>query len=191
MPGNVGTDPVPHATELPGEHPAPQAAFCTHVPRVSVIGAGACDEAVQAAAFALGQGLARLGVLVVTGGLGGVMAAVCAGAKACGGSTLGIVPGICPKEANKYVDIAIATGLSHMRNALVVMNGDLVVAVEGGWGTLSEFAFARKMGKVVVAMGKWSTLPEALAAHSPDHAVELVREQLALLLPDWAPPHAW
>lgn len=161
------------------------------MPRVSVIGAGTCDAAVHAAAFALGQGLAGLGALVVTGGLGGVMEAVCAGAKSQGGHTLGILPGVRVEDANPFVDVAVATGMSHMRNVLVVQNGDVLVAVEGGWGTLSEFAFARKMGKVVVAMGKWSTLPDALAARDPGHAVELVRKQLTILLPDWALPHAW
>ncbi|MCA1945612.1 MAG: TIGR00725 family protein [Desulfovibrio sp.] len=162
-----------------------------NLPRVSVIGAGQCDPATYAAAYALGQGLAGLGVAVVTGGLGGVMEAASAGAQSRGGLTIGMLPGTRREDANAYVEVPVVTGLSHMRNVLVVLNGDVVVAVEGGWGTLSEFAFARKMGKVVVAMGKWSTLPDAIPAQDAASAVARVRETLGSMLPDWAPPHAW
>ncbi|AGW13541.1 putative hypothetical protein CHP00725 [Megalodesulfovibrio gigas DSM 1382 = ATCC 19364] len=158
---------------------------------MSVIGPGSCDADVHAAAYALGQGLARLGVAVVTGGLGGVMEAASAGAQSQGGLTIGILPGTRLEDANVYVQVPVVTGISHMRNVLVVLNGDVIVAVEGGWGTLSEFAFARKMGKVVVAMGKWSTLPDAIPAQDPASAVAAVRRQLGAMFPDWAPPHAW
>ena len=178
--------PESAAPEMPAANATP-----VRQPRVSVIGAGSCDAGVHAVAYALGQGLARLGVAVVTGGLGGVMEAVSAGARSQGGLTIGILPGTRLEDANAYVQVPVVTGISHMRNVLVVLNGDVVVAVEGGWGTLSEFAFARKMGKVVVAMGKWNTLPDAIPAQDPASAVAAVREQLDAMFPDWAPPHAW
>lgn len=146
--------------------------------RVSVIGAGICDAATAARARSLGAGLARLGAAVVCGGLGGVMEAVCQGASEAGGQTIGILPGTDRSMANAFVQTAIATGLGTMRNFLVVCNGDVVVAVEGESGTLSELALAQKTAKTVITMGRWSTLPGVLPARDADHALELVQEVL-------------
>jgi uncharacterized protein (TIGR00725 family) len=83
------------------------------------------------------------------------MEAACRGAKAAGGLTVGILPGVNRREANPYVDIPILTGLGEARNALVVRTADAVVAVSGGYGTLSEIGFALKMGRPVVGLGTW------------------------------------
>jgi len=146
--------------------------------RVSVIGAGQCDAATQALARELGAGLAGLGAEIVCGGLGGVMEAVCRGAREAGGRTIGILPGTDRGEANAYVQTAIATGLGPMRNFLVVCNGDVAVAVEGETGTLSELALAQKTAKTVIAVGRWSGLPGVLPARDAAEALELVQDVL-------------
>ncbi|HEY1594608.1 MAG TPA: TIGR00725 family protein [Thermoleophilaceae bacterium] len=103
----------------------------------------------------LGRLLAEAGAVVVCGGLGGVMEAVCRGARSAGGLTLGILPGSDRREANPYVEVAVPTGLGEARNALVVRSADVVVAVAGGYGTLSEIAFALRDGTPVVGVGTW------------------------------------
>lgn len=110
--------------------------------RVSVVGGSEVDEPTAATAETVGRELADRGHEVVCGGLGGVMEAVCRGAVDAGGRTIGILPGTDRTTANRYVDVAIATGLGDARNALVVLNGDAAIAVNGGPGTLSEIAFA-------------------------------------------------
>ncbi|POG57132.1 TIGR00725 family protein [Haloferax marisrubri] len=110
--------------------------------RVSVVGGSVVPETVEAIAEDVGRLLAQRGHEVVCGGLGGVMEAACRGAKDAGGTTIGVLPGEDREDANPYVDIAVATGLGHARNALVVMNGDAVIAIDGGGGTLSEIGYA-------------------------------------------------
>jgi uncharacterized protein (TIGR00725 family) len=92
---------------------------------------------------------------VVCGGLGGVMEAACRGAKQAGGHTVGILPGSDRAAANPFVDTAVPTGLGEARNALVVRAADALIAVGGGYGTLSEIAFALKAGKRVVGLDSW------------------------------------
>lgn len=141
--------------------------------RAAVIGASACDATVAAMARELGALLAQKGFGVVCGGLGGVMQAVCEGADRAGGLTIGILPGDDYTRGNPFVHVSLATSLSHMRNYLVILNGDVVIAVEGGAGTLSELALAQKTGKIVIALGKWAELPGVLPARDAAHAVEL------------------
>jgi uncharacterized protein (TIGR00725 family) len=97
--------------------------------------------------------LARCGL--VCGGLGGVMEAACRGARSHGGLTVGLLPGLDREAANGWVVVAVPTGLGEARNALVVRAGDAVVAIGGGWGTLSEIALALKTGVPVVGLGTW------------------------------------
>ncbi|MDQ4048331.1 MAG: TIGR00725 family protein [Actinomycetota bacterium] len=128
-------------------------------------GEGSPDE--LAAAERVGRGLARRGAVVVCGGLGGAMEAVCRGAKAAGGATLGILPGTDRRDANPYVDVAVATGLAEGRNALVVRTADAVIAVGGAYGTLSEIALALRAGMPVVGLRTW----ELARGGDPDEAV--------------------
>jgi uncharacterized protein (TIGR00725 family) len=124
---------------------------------IAVIGPGEpADPAILAAAHAVGTGLARAGCVLVCGGLGGVMEAACRGAKQAGGRTLGLLPGTDRAAANPYIDIAVPTGLGEARNALVVRAADAVVAVGGGWGTLSEIALAMRTGVPVIALDSWT-----------------------------------
>jgi uncharacterized protein (TIGR00725 family) len=138
---------------------------------VAVVGAGdAAPEQVEAA-LTVGRLLAERGAVVVCGGLGGVMEAACRGAKDAGGATLGILPGLDREDANQYVDVAVPTGLGEARNALVVRAADAVIAVGGGYGTLSEIALALKAGKRVVGIASWE-LDDLIAVASPAEAVE-------------------
>lgn len=147
----------------------------------AVIGAGACTESQAGTAYRVGRGLADHGYVVVTGGLGGVMEAACHGAREAGGTTVGLLPGADRSAANAYVDIALPTGMGEMRNALVVRCADVVIAVGGEHGTLSEIAFALKTGVPVIGVGTWDLSsddrPDPLhRAADADTAVRLALE---------------
>ncbi len=137
--------------------------------RVAVSGAGVCDAATAALAEEVGERLARAGAVVLTGGRGGVMAAASRGAQRAGGLTVGILPGLDPAEANPYVQIPISTGLGHGRNLIVAAGAQVVIAIAGEAGTLSEIALALKVGRPVVGLQTWPL------AH-PDHPLPLFHE---------------
>ncbi|WP_435176330.1 TIGR00725 family protein [Halorussus sp. AFM4] len=141
--------------------------------RVSVIGGSTVTDERAADAEAVGRLLAERDHTVVCGGLGGVMEAACRGASEAGGRTVGILPGEDRGAANPHVDTAIATGLGHARNALVVMNGDAVVAVDGGVGTLSEVGFAGVYDRPIAGLDTHDA-PGVEAVDSPRAAVEYV-----------------
>lgn len=122
---------------------------------IGVVGSGAPLPEEAVLAEEVGSAVARAGALLVCGGLGGVMEAACRGAKSAGGTTVAILPGASRSDANPYVDVAIATGMGEMRNALLVRACDALVAVAGEFGTLSEIAFALKTGVPVVGMATW------------------------------------
>ncbi len=153
---------------------------------VAVCGWGEAIPEIVAAAEDVGAELARRGAVVVCGGLGGVMEGACRGAKEAGGTTVGILPGRDRSEANAWVDVAIATGMGELRNGLVVSCVDALISVGGGYGTLSEIAFALKAGKPVVGLGTWSiaSFPDDVPDHfenvdDPREAVRLALESAA------------
>jgi uncharacterized protein (TIGR00725 family) len=111
--------------------------------------------------------------VLVCGGLGGVMEAACRGAREAGGTTVGLLPGTDRTEANEFVDVVIPTGLGEGRNALVVRAADALIAVGGGYGTLSEIALALKAGKRVAGLGTWE-IESVDQVDSPEAAVEAV-----------------
>lgn len=124
--------------------------------QISVIGSSkATPEAIRLAEE-VGRELGKRGVTVVTGGLTGVMEAACKGAKEAGGTTIGILPGNDPAEANPYVDIAICTGIGYARNVIVVRSGRAVIAIAGAFGTLSEIAHALGDNIPVIGLNTWS-----------------------------------
>lgn len=131
---------------------------------VAVIGASRARPDDLAQAEAAGRRLAELGAIVVTGGRGGVMEAACRGAKAGGGLTVGILPGLDRSDANEFVDVALPTGLGEMRNGLVARAAQAVVAVGGAWGTLAEIAFARASGTPVFGVGSWELGEDGVVA---------------------------
>jgi uncharacterized protein (TIGR00725 family) len=125
------------------------------VPYIGVVGTGEADEQHERTAETVGAELARAGAVVVCGGLGGVMAAACRGAREAGGVTLGLLPGSDRDAANPWVSLAVPTGMGELRNGLIVRAADALVAVGGGFGTLSEIALALKLGRPVVGVGTW------------------------------------
>ncbi len=127
---------------------------------MAVLGAGADAQPVHLTlAEELGRHLAEAGAVVLCGGLGGVMEAAARGAAGAGTLVIGILPGAERLAANPYIHVAVATGLGEARNAVLVRAADACVAVGGGWGTLSEIALARRMGKPVVALATWHLEP--------------------------------
>ncbi|HSM37226.1 MAG TPA: TIGR00725 family protein [Longimicrobiales bacterium] len=149
-------------------------------PRVAVCGGSAPDGEDLRAAEAVGRAVAEAGAVLVCGGLGGAMAAACRGAADAGGTTIGVLPGADPAAANPWVAIPLATGMGEARNALVVAFADAIVAIGGAWGTLSEVALARAMGRPVVLLrpGLTDGLPLALAS-GPAEAVDAALRALA------------
>jgi uncharacterized protein (TIGR00725 family) len=153
---------------------------------ISVIGGSESDENVLQLAEAVGEEIAKRGAAVVCGGLGGVMEAACRGAKRHGGTTIGILPTDFKEHANKYVDIAVPTGMGYARNFLVAKTGDAVIAIAGSAGTLSEMAIAWFSDRPIIALvpsGGWAKrlagtkIDErrddvVLPAESPHDAVE-------------------
>ena len=130
-------------------------------------------------AEAVGRVLAEAGAILVCGGRGGVMAAACRGARAAGGLTIGVLPGNSAAEANPYVNIPIITGMGEARNIIIVRTAQAVIAVGGEFGTLSEIAFALKLGRTVVGLGTWELskggrlVRDILVASTPEEAVRL------------------
>jgi uncharacterized protein (TIGR00725 family) len=122
---------------------------------IAVIGSSNASPDLVELAEKVGQELARRGVLVVCGGLTGVMEAVCRGAKSCGGTTIGILPGRTAAEANPYVDIPIITTMGYSRNVIVAHSGQAVIAIGGAFGTLSEIAFALGDRIPVIGLQTW------------------------------------
>jgi uncharacterized protein (TIGR00725 family) len=147
----------------------------------SVAGPSVCDEETAALAREVGSGLAKAGFTVVTGGEGGAMEAASRGAREAGGMVVGVLPGTDRTRANVHADVTVATGIGHARNLAVVASGDVLVAVGGGWGTLSEIALAGVMRRPVVVLAGWRIehvreLPGAIHyAERPEEAVELAR----------------
>lgn len=139
---------------------------------VAVVGPGDASAEQRAVAEEVGRELARRGAVLVCGGLGGAMEAACRGAREEGGTTVGILPGLDRREANEFVDVALPTGLGEARNALVVRTADSLVAIGGGFGTLSEIALALKTGKPVVGLDTWDLGEGIRRAGSAAEAVE-------------------
>jgi len=143
--------------------------------RIAVIGGAKAEKKHLERATAVGRLIAERGAILVCGGLGGVMEAACRGAKEAGGLTVGIIPGSDPADANAFVDVPIATGMGYTRNALVVMNADALIAVDGEYGTLSEIAYACVQGKRIIGLDTWD-IKGLRAAQSPEEAVNLALE---------------
>jgi uncharacterized protein (TIGR00725 family) len=146
--------------------------------QISVIGSSEGEEELLRDAEAVGRGIAEAGAVLVCGGMTGVMDAVSKGASEAGGVSIAVLPSLATADANEHVTYAIATGIGHARNLAVVASCDAVIAVGGAWGTLSEIAFARTLGKPVVALDSWTLRNRAgtdlgiVEAENPDEAVK-------------------
>ena len=144
---------------------------------VSGIGGRSCNAKVEQLAQDLGKKLSKVVDYLVSGGLGGTMKAVCQGFKAGGGVTIGILPGYNKKDANSDVDIALPTGLGLARNVLVVKAADVVVALPGEAGTLSEIAYCLQFGIPVISLRSWD-IPGVIKVKTVEEAVAKVKELL-------------
>jgi uncharacterized protein (TIGR00725 family) len=122
---------------------------------IAVVGPGEASREEAEVAERVGEAVADARAVLVCGGRGGVMEAACRGAAARGGMTVGILPAATRAEANPWVRVALPTGLGEARNALVVRAADALVAVGGGWGTLSEIALALKARRPVIGLATW------------------------------------
>lgn len=157
--------------------------------QVAVIGSGGCGEGSEAWQLAeeVGRRLAEAGVTVVCGGRGGVMEAAARGAAGSGGDVIGVLPWVDGKDANPYCTHVVATGIGHARNLAVVASGEAAIAVGGEWGTLSEIALARNLGRTVVALRSWSVSgreqmeggPGIVAVETPEAAVSAALQAIA------------
>ena len=185
-----GRDPRPH--ELRGgsvEGPSPRsndAASSSGQARarqVAVIGASGVERtsAVARLAEEVGRRLAEAGVTVVCGAGPGVMEAVARGAMATGGRVIGIVRGTEIGEANPYCTEVVATGIGQARNLAVVGSGEVVIAVGGEWGTLSEIALARTIGRTVVTLSSWGLVGRDAMADAPGVVCAETAEQAVAL----------
>lgn len=141
-------------------------------PRIGVIGGASPDMASREAAVRVGELIAKAGAILICGGLGGVMEAAALGAKKEGGLTIGILPGGSTAEANPSIDIPVATGIGYARNAIVALNADALIAIDGEYGTLSEIAYGVIYGKTVVGLGTWD-IRGVIPARTPEEAVKL------------------
>ena len=144
---------------------------------IGVIGGGDSGTDQSAAATEIGRLIARRGWLLVCGGLGGVMEAAARGAREAGGVTIGLLPGNHRDSANQFITVPIATGLGEGRNLLIVRTSDLLIAIGGEYGTLSEIAFALKTGKPVIGLDTWD-IPGIIRASSPGDALAHVEALL-------------
>lgn len=113
------------------------------------------DAAHETLAEETGRLIAQAGYVLVCGGLTGVMEAACRGARGAGGQTVGILPGMDRSEANPHVTVAIPTSLGQMRNLVIVLSADVLIAIGGGFGTLSEIGHALRLGKPVIGLRTW------------------------------------
>jgi uncharacterized protein (TIGR00725 family) len=131
----------------------------TRARQIAVIGGGGDDAREAELAEEVGRLLAEAGAVVVCGGLGGVMEAVARGAAQAGGDVIGIVPSDDPGDANPHCTHVVATATGVARNIAVVSSADAVIAIGGKWGTLTEIAHARRIGRPVIALDSWSVTP--------------------------------
>jgi len=148
-----------------------------HKKVVSVIGGHSCNKEVEEIAIELGKKLTKVVKYLCCGGLSGTMKAVCSGFKAGGGVTIGIIPSYDKKDANNFVDIVIPTGLGLARNVLVVKSADVVVALPGEAGTLSEIAYCLQFGIPVISLGSWD-IPGVIKVKTVEEALKEVKKRL-------------
>ncbi|MBD3245663.1 MAG: TIGR00725 family protein [Candidatus Omnitrophica bacterium] len=142
---------------------------------VAVIGGYRCTKKVYRTAEECGRLIAREGWVLICGGGAGVMEGACKGAKEAGGMTVGILPGSSPEEGNRYLSVAIPTGVGCARNVFVVRSAHALIAVDGRYGTLSEIAFALNEQKPVYGVDTWK-IKGVRRVPSPREAVARIKK---------------
>ena len=147
-----------------------------HPEYIGVIGAGNCSETIYELAMELGNEIGEKGWSLVCGGLKGVMEGAARGCYEAGGTTIGILPGMDRRSANPYIRITIPTGLGDGRNLLVVRASDILVAVAGSYGTLSEISLALKIGRPVIGIKTWKDIPGVRYVKDVKEAIKVISE---------------
>ena len=147
-------------------------------PIIGVIGGSQCTPHMADIAEEVGRRIAEKGGVLICGGLGGVMQAAAIGAKQAGGQTIGILPGDQTDSANPYIDLPIATGIGYARNVIIVKTADVLIAIDGSFGTLSEVAYSLVFEKTVISLGSWEVDPKVIRAKDPQEAVDLAFRSL-------------
>lgn len=160
---------------MPG---SPTAVARSRTRYVAVVGASSPTEADLADAESVGRELAQRGAIVVCGGRGGVMAAASRGAASAGGIVLGILPGLDRSDANEWVTVSIPTGFGELRNGMVVRAAEVIIAIGGAYGTLSEIALGLQAGLRVYGLHTWE-IDGIEPVGSPREAVDLALRSLA------------
>ncbi|MFC1657645.1 TIGR00725 family protein [Candidatus Moduliflexota bacterium] len=148
--------------------------------QLGIVGAGTAGGNLPALAQKVGALAAERGWTVICGGMGGVMAAVSEGVAEAGGIVVGILPGSSRKEGNPHLTVALPTNMGHGRNAIIAQSADVLIAVGGGYGTLSEIALGLKMGKPVISLESWCPDSNVTRAESAEEAVEAAARSLGL-----------
>jgi hypothetical protein len=151
-------------------------------PMLGIIGAANASEREWCEAYDAGRLAAKRGWILVCGGLSGVMEAASKGAFERGGTIVGILPFGDSKQANKYVTIPIATNMGHARNVIIAHTAEMLIAVGGSEGTLSEIAISRKLGKPVFAIGSWDIAGTVEVSSAPE-AIEMCQKYLDEKIP--------
>ncbi|GAB4332132.1 MAG: TIGR00725 family protein [Calditrichia bacterium] len=144
---------------------------------IGVIGGNECTPEIADQAEKMGALIALQGHLLVCGGGGGVMLAAAKGCVLAGGTTLGILPGTNKAEANPYISIPIVTGMGIGRNVIIARTADVLVAIDGKYGTLSEIAYGLQLGKPVIALNSWA-IPGVQTFSSVEEAFRRIMEIL-------------
>jgi uncharacterized protein (TIGR00725 family) len=143
--------------------------------RVGIIGGNLPDAASLKNAERMGELIAKNGYILVNGGMKGVMEASARGAKSANGFVIGILPGKSRDDCNSYVDIAIPTGLGYMRNPMVVLNSDIVVAIDGSYGTLSEIAYTQIYNRTVFGLNTWN-IKGVIPLSTPEEVINRIND---------------
>ncbi len=157
---------------------------------IGIIGSSSVTASEDLLAQEVGQRLAKEEAVIICGGLRGVMESCCRGAKEANGLTIGILPGISAKDANPYIDITIPTGISEARNLIIIRASSSLIAIGGGYGTLSEIAFALKLGVPVIGLKTWelwkiskepiNIIQAETAEDAVNKAIELARKSIPM-----------
>ena len=140
-------------------------------PIIAVIGTADISTREYETALEVGGLVAKKGWTLINGGLSGVMEAASRGASEAGGTVVGILPQGSTESANKYITIPIATNMGHARNIIIAHTADMLIAVGGGLGTLSEIAVSRKLGKPVFSLGSWK-IADTISTKNPKEAID-------------------
>ncbi|MEM7393075.1 MAG: TIGR00725 family protein [Verrucomicrobiota bacterium] len=153
-------------------------------PNIGVLGPHHCTPEEFQLGVETGAAIARAGAALICGGLNGMMTAAAQGAKSENGLTLGLLPGDRHDDANPHIDVALPTGMGPFRNMLIARACHAVIAIRGGYGTLTEIAFALRLGVPVIGLRTWQLVQDGeedegiRVAETPEEAVRLALSTL-------------